>query len=155
MSSTLDSLSISYFSDASATMLARIVSLTDFFMVWGMIPCSLLYLICIALLLLVSDMALSIESVSSSAYIITLPSVFLAARPIVWIKERSERRNPSLSASNIATKETSGISNPSLKRLIPTNTSNSPRRNDLIISILSKALISECMYLTLISSSAK
>lgn len=46
---------------------------------------------------------------------------------MVCIKDLSERKNPSLSASNIATKDTSGISNPSLKRLIPTNTSNSPK----------------------------
>ena len=31
-----------------------------------------------------------------------------AARPIVWISERSERRKPSLSASRIATSDTSG-----------------------------------------------
>jgi len=66
------------------------------------------------------------DSVNSSAYIITVPSVFLAARPIVCINDLSERRNPSLSASSIATKDTSGMSNPSLKRFIPTNTSNSP-----------------------------
>ena len=49
-----------------------------------------------------------------------------AALPIVCIRERSERKNPSLSASKIATKDTSGMSNPSLRRFIPTNTSNSP-----------------------------
>ena len=57
----------------------------------------------------------------------TFPSVFLAARPMVCIKERSERKKPSLSASNIATSDTSGMSNPSLNRLIPTRTSNSPQ----------------------------
>ena len=77
--------------------------------------------------------------------------MFLAALPIVWISERSERKNPSLSASRIATKETSGISKPSLKRFIPTRTSNSPKRKFRIISILSKALVSECIYATLIS----
>ena len=50
-----------------------------------------------------------------------------------------------ISASNIATKETSGISNPSLNKLIPTNTSNSPKRRLRIISILSNAFVSECM----------
>jgi excinuclease UvrABC helicase subunit UvrB len=43
-------------------------------------------------------------------------------------KARSERKKPSLSASKIATKDTSGISKPSLSKLIPTNTSNTPRR---------------------------
>ena len=89
--------------------------------------CLILYSCCIFLLLFVSDIAFSIESVSSSAYIITVPSVFLAARPIVCINDLSERRNPSLSASRIATSDTSGISSPSLRRFIPTNTSNSPK----------------------------
>ena len=116
---------------------------------------SLLYFSCIALLLFVSDIAFSIEGVNSSAYIITLPSVFLAARPIVCINDLSERKNPSLSASNIATNDTSGISSPSLKRLIPTRTSNLPIRKSLIISILSSALISECIYLTFISNPSR
>ena len=123
--------------------------------VFGVILCSLLYASWIFLLLLVSLIAFSIEGVSSSAYIITFPSVFLAARPIVCIKERSERKKPSLSASSMATNETSGISNPSLKRLIPTNTSNLPKRKSLIISILSRAFISECIYLTFISNPSK
>ena len=93
--------------------------------------------------------------VNSSAYIITFPFVFLAARPIVCINDLSERRNPSLSASNIATNDTSGISNPSLKRFIPTKTSNFPIRKSLIISILSRAFISECIYLTFISIFAR
>ena len=74
-----------------------------------------------------------------------MPSVFLAALPIVCISERSERKKPSLSASRIATSDTSGISRPSLKRFIPTSTSNSPKRKFLIISILSSALVSECI----------
>ena len=90
-------------------------------------------------------MAFSIDSVSSSAYIMTFPSVFLAARPIVCISDLSERKKPSLSASKIATRDTSGISSPSLKRFIPTKTSNSPIRKSLIISILSRAFISECI----------
>ena len=96
-----------------------------------------------ARLLFVSFIAFSIESVSSSAYIITVPSVFLAARPIVCINERSERKKPSLSASSIATNDTSGISSPSLNKLIPTNTSNSPNRSFRIISNLSNAFVSE------------
>ena len=50
----------------------------------------------------------------------TLPSKFLAALPMVWISEVSDLKNPSLSASRIATNAHSGISSPSLKRFIPT-----------------------------------
>src|SRR5690606_19474023 len=124
-------------------------------MVVGTIPCFLLYSIWRVLLLLVSSMALCIDPVIVSAYIITLPLTFLAARPMVWIREVSDLKNPSLSASNIATKETSGISKPSLKRFIPTSTSNSPKRKSLIISTLSRVSISECRYLTFISISLK
>jgi len=46
---------------------------------------------------------------------------------MVWMSDLSDRKKPSLSASKIATKETSGISSPSLKRLIPTKTSYSPQ----------------------------
>lgn len=52
------------------------------------------------------------------------------------------------SASIIATNETSGISKPSRKRLIPTSTSNSPRRRSRIISTRSTVSISECRYRT-------
>ena len=37
-----------------------------------------------------------------------MPCRLRAARPMVWISERSERRKPSLSASRIATSDTSG-----------------------------------------------
>ena len=59
------------------------------------------------------------------------------------ISDVSDLKNPSLSASNIPTKPHSGISNPSLKRFIPTNTSNTPILKSLIISILSSVSISE------------
>ena len=59
---------------------------------------------------------------SVSAYMITCPATFRAARPLVWMSERSERRNPSLSASRIATRETSGMSSPSRRRLTPMRT---------------------------------
>ena len=95
-------------------------------------------------------MAYFIDSVISSAYIITRPSTFLAALPMVCISDVSLLKNPALSASSMATSETSGKSRPSLKRLIPTSTSNSPVRRSFIISILSIDLISECKYLTLI-----
>ena len=88
-------------------------------------------------------MAARMESVIVSPYIITCPSAFRAARPIVCTREVSERKNPSLSASRIAISVTSGISNPSLKRLIPTRTSNTPIRKSLTISILSNVSISE------------
>ena len=50
----------------------------------------------------------------------TSPPTFLAALPMVCISAVSFLRKPSLSASNIATKETSGRSRPSLNKLIPT-----------------------------------
>ncbi len=93
------------------------------------------------------------ESVILSPYIITVPSTFLAALPTVCINEVSDRRKPSLSASNMATKDTSGISKPSLRRFIPTNTSNSPNLKLLIIFVLSIVSISECRYLTFIPTS--
>ena len=49
----------------------------------------------------------------------------------------------------MATKDTSGISNPSLSKFIPTNTSNLPNLKSLIISTLSKVSISECKILNL------
>lgn len=62
-------------------------------------------------------------AVIRSAYMITRPLRFLAARPTVCVSERCERRKPSLSASSMATNETSGKSNPSRKRLTPISTS--------------------------------
>ena len=44
-----------------------------------------------------------------SAYITTLPRMLRAALPIVWISDVSPRRKPSLSASRIATSDTSGV----------------------------------------------
>src|SRR4028119_2159395 len=58
----------------------------------------------------------------------TRPSALRAARPIVWMSDLSERRKPSLSASRIATSETSGRSSPSRRRVIPTRTADSPGR---------------------------
>ena len=88
-------------------------------------------------------MALSIEPVTLSAYKITFPSTFLAALPIVCINEVSDLKKPSLSASNIATKEHSGMSRPSLNKLIPTKTSKSPVLKSFRISIRSSVSISE------------
>ena len=56
----------------------------------------------------VSLMVSCIERVIVSAYMMTLPFRLRAARPEVCISERVERRNPSLSASRMATRETSG-----------------------------------------------
>ena len=69
-----------------------------------------------------------------------------AARPIVWISEVSPRRKPSLSASRIATSETSGRSRPSRSRFTPTSTSYSPNRRSLMIWMRSSVSISECRY---------
>ena len=67
-----------------------------------------------------------------------------AARPIVWMSERVERRKPSLSASRIATSETSGMSRPSRSRLIPTSTSKPPSRSSRMISVRSMVWMSLC-----------
>ena len=131
------------FESACAALEIAIRSRTAFLIVVGVIPCSSLYFICTSRRRFVSPNAARIESVIVSAYIITCPSAFLAARPIVWIRDISERRNPSLSASKIATSVISGISSPSLKRLIPTRTSKTSRRISLTISVRSNVSISE------------
>ncbi|MOA50748.1 hypothetical protein D3C78_1738130 [compost metagenome] len=87
---------------------------------------------------------MTIESVSLSAYMITLPSVLRAARPIIWINERSARKKPSLSASMMAIKDTSGRSSPSRSRLTPISTSKLPWRKSRRISTRSSDLMSEC-----------
>jgi len=66
-----------------------------------------------------------------------------------------ERKNHSLSASNIEIKETSGKSNHSLNRFIHTTTSIFQRRKSLSISILSKVVISLCKYFALIPAFTK
>src|SRR6516225_7867159 len=67
----------------------------------------------------------------------TWPSMLRAARPMVWTSEVSLRRNPSLSASRIATSAHSGMSRPSRNRLMPTSASNAPRRKSRMISMRS------------------
>ena len=69
-----------------------------------------------------------------SAYMIALPFKCLAARPTVCVKDLAERKNPSLSASKMATRDTSGRSRPSRSKLTPTSTSNKPLRRSCIIS---------------------
>lgn len=72
---------------------------------------------------LVSSMVCRILSVMWSAYMMTFPFTLRAARPAVWVSERCERRKPSLSASRMATSDTSGRSSPSRSRFTPTSTS--------------------------------
>ena len=60
------------------------------------------------------------------------PSGFLAVDAIDEIANL--RRNPSLSASRIATNDTSGMSRPSRNRLMPTSTSKAPKRRSRMIS---------------------
>ena len=74
---------------------------------------------------------------------------------MVCTREVSDLRNPSLSASRIATRVISGISRPSLSRLMPTSTSNTSRRISLMISARSRVSISEWRYLTLTPFSAR
>ena len=69
-------------------------------------------------------------------------------RPIVWMRLRSSRRKPSLSASNMKIVATSGISKPSRSRFIPTKMSKSPTRSCLTSSIRSRLSISLCKYRT-------
>ena len=125
-----------------------ISSRTDFWIVVGVMPCSSLYACCISRRRFVSSIATRMESVILSAYMITCPSLLRAARPIVCISDVSDRRNPSLSASKIATSVISGISSPSRSRLMPTSTSNTSSRRSLMISARSSVSISEWRYFT-------
>ncbi|MNF18879.1 hypothetical protein D3C80_2232480 [compost metagenome] len=49
-----------------------------------------------------------------------------------------------MSASRIATRDTSGMSKPSRSRLIPTSTSKAPMRRSRMISTRSTVSMSEC-----------
>ncbi len=84
-----------------------------------------------------------------------VPCTFLAALPKVWIRLVLFLKNPSLSASSIATSDTSGMSSPSLRRFMPTSTSKSPSLSCLISSVRCNPSISECKYLTRTSFFAK
>ncbi len=85
------------------------------------------------------------EGVILSAYIMARPCRFRAARPTVCVRERSVRRNPSLSASRMATSETSGMSRPSRSMLTPMSTVNVPSRSFCIMSMRSSVSTSEWM----------
>lgn len=100
----------------------------------GVILFALLYVIWMFLLRYVSRSDLIIASVQWSAYKTTSLFGFLAARPMIWIRDVVERKNHSLSASKIAINETSGRSIPSLSKLIPTRISITHVRSFLIIS---------------------
>ena len=115
-------------------------------------PLASLYFSCFSRLRSVSSMVMRIDWVILSAYIITLPLMFRAARPAVWVSARAERKNPSLSASIMATSETSGKSNPSRRRLTPTSTSKTPFLKSSIISTRSMVSTSEWMYRQRISN---
>ena len=52
-----------------------------------------------------SSIVFCMLSVIVSAYMIAFPFKFRAALPTVWVSERLLRRNPSLSASKMATKD--------------------------------------------------
>jgi hypothetical protein len=110
----------------------------------GVMPWAALYSCWMARRRFVSPVAAFMDSVVWSAYRIALPSTLRAARPIVCISDPEERRKPSLSASRIATRETSGRSRPSRSRLIPTRTSNSPLRRSRRMRTLSRVSMSEC-----------
>ena len=92
-------------------------------------------------------MAFCIDRVTVSAYRTTSALTFRAARPIVWIRDVSERRKPSLSASRMQTIETSGRSSPSRSRLTPTRASKAPSRSSRRIWTRSKASSSEWSHL--------
>ena len=79
--------------------------------------------------------------------------MFRAARPIIWMSDQADRRKPSLSASRIATRVTSGRSIPSRRRLIPTRTSNTPSRRSRRIATRSSVSTSLWRYWTLTPSS--
>ena len=110
----------------------------------GSIPLARLWATWISRRRLVSSMACSMDAVIRSAYMWTSPDTLRAARPMVWMSEVAERRKPSLSASRIATRDTSGRSRPSRSRLMPTRTSYSPSRSSRSSSTRRRVSTSEC-----------
>jgi hypothetical protein len=85
------------------------------------------------------------ESVTVSQKRTHSPLMCRAARPAVWMRAVSLRRKPSLSASRMQTRETSGRSSPSRRRLIPTTISTSAARSRRRISTRSTASMSAWM----------
>jgi len=83
-------------------------------------------------------------------------TVYIACGTTDDLDERFvERRKPILSALSMAINDTSGRSSPSLNRLMPTSTSNSPVRNFRRMANRSTVAISECRYSTRKPSSLK
>ena len=73
------------------------------------------------------------------------PTVDIARRPTRNLHQRFlGTQKSSLSASKIATNDTSGKSRPSRRRLMPTSTSKFPSRKSRKMLTRSRALISEC-----------
>ena len=128
----------------SGRRMRSVMSLISLVIDCGVMPCFLLCLLCRERRRFVSLMACFMESVMLSAYMTTCPSMCRAALPIVWMSDVPDLRNPSLSASSIATSDTSGRSIPSRSRFIPTTTSYVPMRRSRSISVRSRVSISEC-----------
>ena len=129
---------------AAASLSIVEMSLTPLTTLTGVMPWSSLYVVCLARRRFVSPIATSIAAVILSAYMMTVPSMLRAARPMVWMRLVWPRRKPSLSASRMATSVTSGRSRPSRSRLMPTRTSNSPRRRSRTIWMRSSVSTSLC-----------
>mmetsp|Transcript_10040 Transcript_10040/g.20068 ORF Transcript_10040/g.20068 Transcript_10040/m.20068 type:complete len:251 (+) Transcript_10040:2139-2891(+) len=92
-------------------------------------------------------MHVCMDFVTTSARNTAFPLSFRAARPTVWIRDRDDRRNPSLSASITTTSDTCGKSNPSLNKFTPTSTWSSPRCSSSKTSARSCVVNPECRYL--------
>ena len=154
-SSSTMRLGISCFGICFVSLISICFALIGFLIGLGFMPCFSLNAICSSLLLFVSEIAALMEPVRVSAYKTTLLPTLRAALPMVCTRLLSFLRNPSLSASRIPINPTSGISRPSLRRLIPTRTSNSPRRSCLMSSVRSRVSMSECRYLVLMPEPAR
>ena len=74
-------------------------------------------------------------------------AVEIAALPAVCVRALPERRNPSLSASSVATSDTGGMSRPSRSKLTPTKTSNLPSLKSQLFQPLERIHIRECSEL--------
>ncbi len=127
----------------------------DFEIVVGVTLCFLFHSSCTLRRRDTSSIACFMDRVTLSAYKITFPPIFRAARPMVWIRLVRLRRNPSLSASKITTSDTSGRSRPSRRRLTPIITSIVPLRRSVRISDRSRVSTSECRYETRTARSFK
>ncbi len=121
----------------------------------GVMPCLVLYASWIARRRSVSSIVRCMLTVTRSAYMMTWPPSCRAARPTVCMRACALLRKPSLSASSIATSDTSGKSSPSRSRLMPTSTSYMPSLRSRKMSVRSSVSTSLCRYATLMLSSFK